>query len=202
MTSRREFLILGAAAAALPATARNLLINPENLSVNQTGHALPLQVVFDGRIRESRAFADTAYRLGADTPLAIQGDIARHWYNDLLPGLQQTPQVLAGMTGPEFLFCLEILARDQRMHVVLLIEHLFGKNGNTHHLYTGTLPPQLIHELHEAGRQWSRAAARIVTDQAKQPSRSIASAYGERQLRTGNSPQTLVSWVMTPTHFS
>ena len=50
---------------------------------------------------------------------ALAGDITRFWHTDLSRQWQKSPDAIAGVTGEDILFCLEQLARDHRMRVLL-----------------------------------------------------------------------------------
>jgi hypothetical protein len=113
MTSRREILQAGLAAAALPVTARAELA--ESLS---GGPAVPLyKVLYDTRFDASIAFARRAAARGIAVH-AMAGDMTRFWYDDLYHRWRQGPAAIAGLTAHGPLFCLERLAWEQRLRVV------------------------------------------------------------------------------------
>src|SRR5438046_783395 len=120
MVNRREVLKLGAASVAgafldvpVGATAA--------ASVDSRG-ALA-RAVFDERIEESVAFANTLKRKDVAV-FAVNGDLARLWYGHFLTEFRRLPVPLAGLTDRPTLFCLEELARDIPMRVLLRIDHV------------------------------------------------------------------------------
>jgi hypothetical protein len=113
MTSRREFLIAGLVASALPAVA-----GAELAGALAGGPAVPLyKVLYDTRFAASAAFARRAEARGIAV-YAMAGDMTRFWYDDLYHRWRQGPAAIAGLTAHGPLFCLERLAWEQRMRVV------------------------------------------------------------------------------------
>jgi len=117
MASRREFLQTGIAAAVLPITAwarvaaRETAGNPSSF----------YKVIVDERFPASVEFGAEMSRL--DAPVhTMQGDITDLWYHDLDAQWKQTPVAIAGLTAHGPLFCLERLAWDHGMRVVLRTE--------------------------------------------------------------------------------
>jgi hypothetical protein len=76
---------------------------PANLSIHK--------VIFDDRFSAARAFGASAERKGMRTA-AIRGDITALWLNDLKSHWRSGGAVIAGMTTPRTLLCLEQLAHD------------------------------------------------------------------------------------------
>jgi hypothetical protein len=111
MSTRREFLQGGIAAAALPFVA---VAGTEQMLLRTA----PLyKVIFDERFPASVAFADQARREGLPVH-GIRGDITALWFHDLDLRWKQGPAAIAGLTDANALFCLDLLARDKAMRVV------------------------------------------------------------------------------------
>jgi hypothetical protein len=135
METRRDFLQMTLAAAALPgiagamaATARasspaTVPAAPITTATQSNGPPLELyKVIYDERFPTSRAFAQQVKRAGV-TIRAIQGDVTSVWFNDLNIRWKQSPAAIAGLTAASALFCLERLAWDHGMRCVFHEEH-------------------------------------------------------------------------------
>jgi hypothetical protein len=114
MASRREFLQAGIAAAVLPIAAWARVSAPDT-----TGNPSSFyKVIVDERFPASVEFGMEMSRLGAPIH-TIQGDITDLWFHDLDARWKQSPVAIAGLTAHGPLFCLERLAWDHGMRVVL-----------------------------------------------------------------------------------
>jgi hypothetical protein len=82
-------------------------------------------VLFDSRYAECRSFAAAARRSGHETA-ALEGDVTPVWYGMLRSRWAAGGGAIAGMTAPSSLFCLEQLAKDHWMRVVIRIAHRPG----------------------------------------------------------------------------
>ncbi|MEP6885628.1 MAG: hypothetical protein ABJC66_12855 [Gammaproteobacteria bacterium] len=95
-----------------------------------SGAAIALDLVlFDSRYAECRSFAAVAKHSGHAT-VAFQGDVTRLWYDTLRPRWAAGGGMIAGMTSPSSLFCLEQLAKDHWRRVVMRIEHRRSLGGD------------------------------------------------------------------------
>jgi|HubBroStandDraft_1064217.scaffolds.fasta_scaffold00249_38 hypothetical protein len=109
---RRKFCILSAAVAAGLAAETAL-----------PSAAIPLyKVIFDSRFAASRAFAMAAVSAGRATA-GIRGDVTALWVDDLRLRWARDGGAIAGMTTLRSLFCLEQLAKDHWMRVIVRAEH-------------------------------------------------------------------------------
>jgi hypothetical protein len=117
MASRREFLQASIAAAVLPITAWARTIGPV-----PGGPSSFYKVIVDSRFPASVEFGVEMSRLGAPVH-TIEGDITDLWYHDLDAQWKRSPVAIAGLTAHGPLFCLERLAWDYGMRVVLRTEH-------------------------------------------------------------------------------
>jgi hypothetical protein len=79
-------------------------------------------VIFDSRFAASRAFGAAAAGAGRTT-LAIRGDVTALWFDDLHLRWTTPGGATAGMTTWSSLFCLEQLAKDHWMRVIVRAEH-------------------------------------------------------------------------------
>lgn len=166
MTNRRDFLKLGMATAAITFTAPAhkfpvCLTRTEELSVIS-----PYKILFDGRYPDSRAFAGELVRRGiAVEELRNNGNVTDFWYHDLYHQWLRKPVAIAGLTSPDSLFCLELLAADRKMHVIYRAEHRYLADDRIQHRGRGT--DGVLAQLQDAagsGNDWSRRLAGLVTN--------------------------------------
>jgi hypothetical protein len=198
MVNRRELLQVGAAMGALPLVAAIATDGAGySAQVAPPGAALPLyKVIFDRRIAASAAFGQEIGRLVTPSPAhAIDGDVTDVWYRDLSPRWKQRPEAIGGLTAYGALFCLERLAWDVGMRVVLRVNHDEQADGSLkHHVHGGT--PERAEAMdrgfRRAGMQWSSYAARIIT------TTRAASPGTLRVPQLGPPTPGLVSWAIAP----
>lgn len=162
MVHRRTFLKLAGGAAGALYVGPAFASRPQGLHFDR--------VLVDDRFAESAAFARAAGPLAARTALAPRGDITALWYDELQRDWEHAPRAIAGLTGPEPLFCLQTLARDHGLRVVMAVRHADGA---------------------PAGRpDW---VAGMVGD----ASRALRDRRAPVQHATGR-PAELVTWVIAP----
>jgi hypothetical protein len=162
MTNRREFLQIGVAASALPLAVQAARGSDTFGSRESAARAVPLyKVVYDVRFAESVAFARRVAAQGVAVH-AIEGDMTRFWYDDLYHRWQRGPAAIAGLTAHGAMFCLERLALDQRMRVVLRAEHAPAPGGVQHRV---DAPLGLLDAARQAaaGDVWPDRFADLVT---------------------------------------
>jgi hypothetical protein len=199
MANRREFLQLGLAAAAWPVASGAV---PDKAGVMFADvETVPLyKVIYDTRYEESVVFGERVRRMGLPVR-AIRGDVTDLWFNDLSLRWRERPVAIGGLTGTDALFCLEQLAWDHRMRVVLRAEHRYREDGSIEHAISG--PEILVRhgpELYAAaGPEWVLPAARCVTQcpverRAKQRVDVAGAKYDSRW----HASEPLVSWVIAP----
>jgi hypothetical protein len=128
MVTRRTILQGAIAATSLPIVTSGLW-NSEwpATAVDVLQQQSLYKVLIDTRFAAARAFAHTAQWRG-EPVYGFNGDITNVWYHDLHPRWQQGRAAIAGFTAYGALFCLEELARDARMRVVLRNEHRFPRH--------------------------------------------------------------------------
>ena len=190
MTSRREFLQVGLAAAALPLAVQS--------GAAEAVPPVPLyKVLCDSRFPASVAFAGRA-SAGGLVVQAMSGDMTRFWYDDLYHRWQRGPAAIAGLTGYGALFCLERLAWEQRMRVVFRGEHSLGPAGCVAHRFEG--PAQLLPAATRAATDasWAAALADVVAECPRE--RTVRQAASALTANAGTLPagETLFSWVIAP----
>jgi hypothetical protein len=199
MTDRRTFLKTGITALALPTIARNAFSLPLAGPAAGTSYITPYKVIFDQRYPDSLAFAAEAERLGAIIH-GIQGDVTDLWYHDLYHVWKQGPAPIMGMTTPDALFCLDILARDQRMHVVLRVEHNYLSDNRIEHVINSMAPaPPAVAELEHVGPAWNIQMSGVVLRCPETRSQaSCATLVTQLDRPVPDRPPPLVSWVIAP----
>jgi hypothetical protein len=190
MTSRREFLKVGLAAAALPAAAHAELAGDAELPT------VPLyKVLYDTRFPASVAFARRAAARGLVVQ-AMAGDMTGFWYDDLYHRWQRGPAAIAGLTAGGALFCLERLAWDQRMRVVFRGEHAPAA-ACVAHRFEGPAASLRSAARAASSSAWADELADVVAScPASRTQRAAATAV------TASAPalptETLFSWVIAP----
>jgi hypothetical protein len=202
MTSRREFLQIGiAAASALPLATQATHAAAFAAPAPTTARApLPLyKVVYDARFPQSVSFAQSLAQLGVPVH-AIDGDMTRVWYDDIYHRWKQGPAAIAGLTAHGPMFCFEQLAMDQRMRVVFRAEHRPAAGGGVDHELCG--PVGMLGDARhamDAGDDWAAHLGEIVTrcpsGRAEIVSASIHTALDGATALDGES---LYSWVIAP----
>ena len=120
--NRRKFCASSAAIAAGFAASR---VFPSRIEEIGSVPAAPFtlhEVIFDTRFSASRAFGMAAASAGRKT-VAIRGDVTALWFEDLRLEWAAGGGTIAGMTTSRSLFCLEQLAKDHWMRVIVRAEH-------------------------------------------------------------------------------
>ena len=201
--NRRKFCLSGAA-AAISGAAVGLARLPagETAPVTLAASTPPVRLykfIYDGRFPAGRAFGAAArYARTTAGTAAIGGDITALWCRDLQPRWSAGGGAIAGMTTARTLFCLEQLARDHWMRVVVRAEHaIFRGHGVTHRL---TAPEPMMPRMRSAlaAENWPAkmpAALTIWEDTVRAPrmTRAVGSSYGHR---FGVMDEALVSFVI------
>ena len=198
MTDRRTFLKTGITALALPTIARGAYALPFSLA-NETGsYVTPYKVIYDERFQDSLAFATAAQDLGASIH-AIRGDVTDVWYNDLYHEWKKGPAPIMGMTTTDALFCLQILAQDQRMRVVLRVDHNYLPGNRIEHVINSAAPVSpAVADLEKVGPAWNIHMSDVVLHCSEQQSQSSCTTLITQLDRPVGEQQSLVSWVIAP----
>ncbi len=143
---RRRFCLTSAAAAISgatagmsgPAAARPAAPVPQDAPAPAVH---PYQFLYDRRYSAGRVFGAAAERQRSTAgTAAIDGDITALWSQDLRHRWSGGGGAIAGMTTARTLFCLEQLARDHWMRVVIRAEHAVSQGHEIVHRLTAAKP--------------------------------------------------------------
>lgn len=196
---RRSFLKSGVLGSSLPLLGGLAPYGlADALALGQFGE-LALSVS-DSRFEASRRFGAEARRSGI-AHAAIAGDVTGLWFEHLDPQWRRQPSIIAGMTARQPLFCLERLAWDRGLRVVLRVEHEWQSDGSVRHSLSA--PPhqlQSIATLLEGRQDWSERLLRLTAacswglGQGACQTRQVASPAS----RAVGLPTPLVTWVIAP----
>ena len=198
MTDRRTFLKTGITALALPTIARNAFSLPLAIPSEKPSYIVPYKVVYDERFPDSVAFAREAGKLGAATH-GIKGDVTDLWYNDLYHEWKKGPAAIMGMTTNDALFCLQILAQDQRMRVVFHVDHNYLSDNRIEHVITGSLQtPHELADLANVGPAWNIRMSNVVMQYPEERSKPTETRIVTKLDRPVTDQQSLVTWVIAP----
>ena len=190
MIGRRSFLQLGPAALASTLVLdwnRALgAVFPDRASKIRLG-------IVDQRIAVSNAFGNALVAQGVGTT-DVGNDVARLWYDNLRADLRECRAPLAGLTDRSTLFCLEELARDVDMRVVVRVDHLIEADGRVRHDVSGSADFFAGAQPQHADESLGQLAALLVTQDSAQAPQLAA------QKKTGpGAPENLtalVTWVI------
>jgi hypothetical protein len=190
MIGRRGFLQLGPAALA---STLVLDWNKALGAVAPNGSSTIKRGIVDQRFAISAAFGRTLADQGIRTT-DVRDDVARLWYDDLRTELRTTQAPFAGLTDRSTLFCLEELARDVGMRVVVRVDHLIDTDGRVQHDVTGSPDFFAAAQLQHADESLGQLAGLLVTQDSSQAPQAAA------QKKTGpGAPEhitALVTWVI------
>jgi len=138
---RRRFCLSGAAAAislGVGSSYASAAPMPTAVGFADGGPIALDTILFDSRFASSRAFGAAAKSAGRETA-ALQGDVTAVWRHHLRPHWAEGGAI-AGMTTASSLFCLEQLAKDHWMRVVVRVEHRGSPPGTLAHRVTAAQP--------------------------------------------------------------
>jgi hypothetical protein len=200
--NRRNFCLTSAAAisgaaAGLPALPRAAQTKPAIPA--DSGRNVPIyKFIYDRRFSAARIFGAAAERAHSTAgTVAIDGDITALWSRDLRHRWSTVGGMIAGMTTARTLFCLEQLARDHWMRVVIRAEHAIPGKEIAHRL-TASEPAMAQMKSALAAEDWpAKMPAALIAcrgaEGAPRMTRVTGAARGGRWAMTG---QTLVSFVI------
>lgn len=198
MTDRRTFLKTGITALALPAIARNAFSLPLAVPAEKPVFVSPYKIIFDERFQDSVAFADASKKLGAAIH-GIKGDVTDLWYNDLYHEWKKGPAAIMGMTTEDSLFCLQVLAQDQRMRVVFRVDHHYLPDNTIEHVISGiTEIPHRMSDLENVGPAWNINMSNVVMQCPENRSQATTTKIITRLNRPASDRQSLVTWIIAP----
>ncbi len=136
--NRRKFCASSVAAAISVTTAGSARLSaPQGQSVLPGTSARGAELykfIYDRRYSAARAFGGAVER-GHSTSgtAAIDGDVTALWSRDLRARWLAGSGAIAGMTTARTLFCLEQLAKDHWMRVVVRADHSLSKGYEIAH---------------------------------------------------------------------
>ncbi|EQB04238.1 hypothetical protein L288_14260 [Sphingobium quisquiliarum P25] len=189
MVTRRSFLYSAAAAIA----ARELGIEPA-LAGDLPAEQQVKIALYDSRFSAARDFGDEAAAHGLRT-FGFANDMSRLWRRTLAPTLRERPQAIAGLTHVGALFCLERMAWDLGMRVMLRIEHFEDQGGNCRHIAAAGIPAAMTGLPDAGGASYGRQAAGFAV--ASRPAwRDCTHAAPARA--AGQTGDPLATWVIAP----
>ncbi len=159
-------------------------------------------VLIDDRHAEGRAFGSAFAARGALVYALSEGDVTALWRESIGPVWRQAPIVLAGLTRPPALFCLEQLGWALGRRVVFYAEHLVSVSRAVRHQFIRTTsagPTANTVEWSNCSQPWPSQLASLVA-------RHAAVAKGPRPAPTGvdlapslpADAQLLTSWIISP----
>jgi hypothetical protein len=189
MTNRRELLKAGLA-AALPLAAS------ATAAPSEQPEAVALyKILCDTRFPASVAFATRVAEHGHAVH-AMQGDMTRFWYDDLYHRWRERPAAIAGLTAHGALFCLEQLARDQRMRVVFRAEHTVAASGCVAHAVEG--PAALVERAADTAvdRAWAEAMADLAMQCPRRRTPRVTAHIETATAVLSPATESLYSWVI------
>jgi hypothetical protein len=142
--NRRKFC-LSSVAAAFSGPAAGLAGAPaagQMGAATQASSTLSVRLhtfIYDRRYSAGRMFGVAAEHARTTAGIvAIDGDITALWSRDLRPRWSAGCGAIAGMTSARSLFCLEQLAKDHWMRVVIRAEHAISEGHEFVHRVTAT----------------------------------------------------------------
>jgi hypothetical protein len=201
--NRRNFFLTTVAAtisgavadlACLAATGQTDPVTP----AASTSSVRLYKFIYDRRYSAGRAFGVAAERARSAGIVAIGGDITALWARDLRLQWSAGGGAIAGMTTTQTLFCLEQLAKDHWMRVVVRAEHAISEGHEIAHRLTASAPmiARMTSAL-EAG-DWSTKMPAVLTtcpgaDGEPRMTRVIGSTCEKRLTMTD---EKLVSFVI------
>lgn len=189
--------------SAFAASALSIIKNPVPSASTHASTGTPssiaiYKVIYDERFPESVGFANEIKKSGIPVH-GIKGDMTDVWYNDFYNQWQKSPAAIAGLTAHGALFCLERLAWDKGMRVVLRAEHRVMGEGSMQHAFTG--PARLLEHFKAMpqGNNWQEHMATMIAScpakTTKQCSQTVISENCETNYATDD---PLYSWLIAP----
>jgi hypothetical protein len=155
--NRRKFCLSGAGAAVSVAAAgvASLSANQKSTAVAPTPKVPLYAFVHDRRFLAGRRFAAAALHAGAAARvIALDADPTALWMRDLHPRWSAGGGLIAGLTTARTLFCLEELAHDHWMRVVIRAEHDTSEGHEIVHRLTAAEPSMARMSMALAAQDW------------------------------------------------
>lgn len=190
--NRRSVLKAGLATSLLPLFGLNGFAKAFDLQNNVKLKA----ILSDARFPASSEFGTQAAAMGIPH-LISRGDITAVWQKHLDPIWREGTASVMGLTTQEQLFCLERLAWDRGMKVLMRVEHDDSGDGALTHKIVA--PPLLAEKAAFAVRSeryWPTDLAALLTSC---PSSHLSGNCASRVIPSkGKLSDQLVTWVIAP----
>lgn len=189
---RRTLLKAGLASSFIPLIANRGLA----AAFDSRPGSKPSVCISDSRYHASTAFGTAASGLGI-VNLANRGDITAIWSRHLDPLWREGRSTVIGMTTTAQLFCLERLAWDRGLKVILQIEHKHDAHKGIVHSISAPLDlAEQIADVVTVGMKWPEGLASILGSCA---SADLCRPSPLRQTPSkGYLDEDLVSWIIAP----
>ncbi|SCZ05983.1 MULTISPECIES: hypothetical protein [unclassified Pseudomonas] len=190
--NRRSVLKAGLASSLLPLIGFNGIAK----ALDFESKVKLTAIVSDTRFAASNSFGSHAKTLGV--PLLVSnGDITKVWLKHLDPIWKQGSAFVMGLTTQEQLFCLERLAWDRGMKVLMRIEHNAVGEGRIAHSIIA--PPRLIEKTTLAVQNehfWPTDLGVLLSSCSS--SLLSGSCFSRQVMSKGCLNEQLVTWVIAP----
>lgn len=189
---RRSVLKAGLATSLLPLLGFNGFAKAFDLQTN-----VPLKAILsDARYPVSSAFGAHARAMGIPH-LTSKGDITAVWLKHLDPLWREGKASVMGLTTQDQLFCLERLAWDRGMKVLMRIEHQdMGRDGIAHRIEAPPLLAEKMVKAVQGNNLWPAELAILLGSCSS--SQLIGSCTNREVSSKGNLDEHLVTWVIAP----
>jgi hypothetical protein len=203
--NRREFCLSSVATAisgaapglaSLPAAGQTAALPP----AGSTPNVRLYKFVYDCRYSAGRAFGMAAEHARSTAGIvAIGGDITALWSRDLRLQWSAGGGAIAGMTTARTLFCLEQLAKDHWMRVVIRAEHAISEGHEITHRLTASEPMIARMRSTLAAEDWpSKMPAALASCQGADGTPRMTRVVGSTcDRRLAMTDEGLVSFVIT-----
>lgn len=189
---RRSVLKVGLASSLLPLLGFNGFAKAFDLQSNIQLRA----IISDARFAASSAFGAQAATLGVPH-LSSKGDITAIWLKHLDPLWREGKASVMGLTTRDQLFCLERLAWDRGMKVLIRVEHQDSGRGDIAHKIEA--PPLLAErtaQVVQNDKIWPTELAILLGSCS---TAQLIGSCGNREVTTkGGLNEQLVTWVIAP----
>jgi hypothetical protein len=187
MTTRRAFMQIAAAAAA-PVALGGL---PKRACA--AAHQI---VLFEQSVAPAQSFARAARSQGVTAHSIREGDVTDAWLRTLRPAWQRGPAVIAGLTTPPALFCLEQLAFAHGLRVVFHSEHMLLPDGGVSHHVQRAHPPVTAGLLDRAGSRWPQRLADWLLELQPRTGKRPGPSLAALQPTLPEGATLLASWII------
>ena len=189
---RRSVLKAGLASSFLPLLGFNGFAKAFDLQTNIQLRA----TISDARFAASSAFGAHAATLGIPH-ISSKGDITAIWLKHLDPLWREGKAAVMGLTTQDQLFCLERLAWDRGMKVLIRVEHQDSGRGDiAHKIEAPLLLAERTAQAVQNEKFWPAELAFLLGSCS---TAQLIGSCGKREVTSkGNLDEQLVTWVIAP----